>query len=74
MECVLRFSNVLKGTPFALNDINHILGATIGTSVHLEDLSGRRAADGCTHFYMGACLAAWLLTPAIPRVGFFYWP
>ena len=59
---------------FALDNINYILGATIGTGFHFENLSGGRAADCQTRFYVGACLAAWLPTPAVLRVGSFTWP
>ena len=32
---------------------------------------GRCAAECYALFHVGACFAAWLLTPAVPRVGFF---
>ena len=64
--------SVLNGALIALNDTNYVLVATIGTKFHLKSLSGRRAADCCTYFYVGACIAAWLSASAVPRVGFFH--
>ena len=56
---------------FALNDVDHVLGATIGTVSHLENLSGHCATDCPIPFYVDTCLAAWLLTLPIPCVGGF---
>ena len=68
------FSNVLNDTLFAINDVNYALGATIRTGFHFENLSGLRAADCHTHFYVDACVAAWLSTLVVPRVVSFTWP
>ena len=47
------FFNVLNGALFALNDVNYVVGATIGVGFYFKCLSGRRAVD-CYTFLMWA--------------------
>ena len=53
---------------FAFDKIDYISSATIRSSFNSKGLTGRRAAERRTHFYMGTSLAAWLLATAIPRI------
>ena len=67
-ECILRFSDVLNGTSFALNQVHHVPRSTVGSGFHTKLCALCRAVKYSAHFYMGTCFTEWMFTGTVTLV------